>query len=130
MQSVSLAYQVAIPVLRRHNNLYADQLLAARKWILIPKSHYMGPPLSKPPDEAEEERKTRLRRWMVATKCADYNVATLYLKGSDYDLELAVECFKADEEWEKSHPLKGKGREIESHGRRFGRGGSISGQLS
>lgn len=134
LQSISLAYKVPVTVLRRNNNLYSDQLVVARKWILIPKTHYTGPPLSSPPDPEEEERKTKLRRWMVATKCADYNVATLYLKGSDYNLEIAVESFKADEEWEKRHPLKGKGKgkvgqnmtQIE----RFGRGGSLAGQLS
>ncbi|EXJ68539.1 uncharacterized protein A1O5_08332 [Cladophialophora psammophila CBS 110553] len=130
LQSLSLAYKVPIPVLRRHNSLYSDQLLAARKWILIPKSHYTGPPLSTPPDAEEEERKTKLRRWMIATKCADYNVAQLYLKASDYNLGLAVEAFKSDEEWEKNNPLKGKGRDSERHRRPYGRGGSISGQLS
>jgi len=67
---------------------------------------------------------------MVATKCAEYNVAQLYLKGSDYDLEIAVEAFRADEEWEKKHPLEGKGKGREKPRSRFGRGGSISGQLS
>jgi hypothetical protein len=84
--------------------------LAARKWILVPRSHYQGPPLSNPPDPEEEERKNKLRRWMMGTKCADYKVATLYLKGSDYNLEVAVEAFKADEQWEKDHPMKGKGK--------------------
>ena len=130
LQSLSLAYKVPIPVLRQHNNLFSDQLLAARKWILVPKSHYTGPPLSTPPDPEEEERKIKLRRWMVATKCADYNVAQLYLKGSDHSLEIAVEAFKADEEWEKSHPLEGKGKGRERHRSRFGIAGSLSGQLS
>jgi hypothetical protein len=71
---------------------------------------------------------------MVTTKCADYSVATLYLKGSDYNLDLAVEAFKADEEWEKSHPLKGKGKDSRAvrsrFGQRVGGGSSISGQLS
>lgn len=92
-----------------HNKLHSDQLLAARKWVLIPSSHYNGPALSTPPDAEEEERKNKLRRWMVATKCADYNVAILYLKGSDYDLDAAIGAFKADERWEKDHPMKGKG---------------------
>ncbi|KIX07423.1 uncharacterized protein Z518_02076 [Rhinocladiella mackenziei CBS 650.93] len=133
LQSLSLSYKVPIPVLRQHNNLYSDSLLAARKWILIPKSHYEGPSLSTPPDPEDEQRKLKLRRWMVATKCAEYNVATLYLKGSDYDLDLAVEAFRADEEWERNHPMKGKGKDTEAERRRvgrFGRGGSISGQLS
>lgn len=106
--SLSLAYQVPVPLLRTHNNLYSDNLLAARKWILIPRSHYRGPPLSTPPDPEEEERKNKLRRWMVATKCPDYDVALLYLKGAEYDLEAAVGAFKADERWEKEHPLTGK----------------------
>lgn len=130
LQSLSLAYQVPISILRQHNNLYSDQLLAARKWVLIPKSHYVGPPLSTPPNPEEEERKTKLRRWMVATKCADYNVATLYLKGNDHNLELAVDAFRADDEWEKNHPLHGKGKDDGPRRHRFGRGGSLAGQLS
>ncbi|ETI23873.1 hypothetical protein G647_05680 [Cladophialophora carrionii CBS 160.54] len=130
LPALSLAYAVPIPILRRHNHLYSDQLLQARKWVLIPRSHYNGPPLSTPPDPVEEERKIKLRRWMVATKCADYNVAQLYLKGSDDNLEIAVEAFKADEEWEKNHPLEGKGKGNAKPRSRFGRGGSLAGQLS
>ena len=125
MPSLSLAYKVPLPVLRAHNNVYSDQLLAARKWVLIPKSHYTGPPLSSPPDPEEEERKNKLRRWMVATKCADYNVATLYLMGSNYNLGMAVEAFKADERWEKDHPMKGKGKRQQRHSGSVG----VSGQL-
>jgi hypothetical protein len=110
MPSLSLAYGVPLPVLRAHNKVHSDQLLVARKWVLVPKSHYSGPPLSNPPDPEEEERKNKLRRWMVATKCADYDVATLYLKGSDYNLGISIEAFKADERWEKDHPMKGKGK--------------------
>ena len=108
LPSIALAYQIPMPVLRSHNGIYSDGLLAGRKWILVPRSHYQGPPLSSPPDPEEEEKKNKLRRWMVATKCPDYDVASLYLKGSEYDLESAVEAFRADEKWEKEHPLKGK----------------------
>ncbi|KAJ4513145.1 hypothetical protein HRR83_005503 [Exophiala dermatitidis] len=129
LQSLSLAYKVPLPILRQHNNLYSDQLLAARKWILIPKSHYTGPPLSEPPDPEEEERKIKLRRWMVLTKCPDYSVATLYLKGSDYNLDLAVDAFRADEEWENNHPLRGNGKDHVRRRRGIG-SGSLAGQLS
>ena len=122
--SLSLSYHVAQQTLRSHNKLTSDSLLAGRKWILIPKEHYQGPPLSTPPDPEEEERKNKLRRWMVTTKCADYNVATLYLKGSDYDLDLAVEAFKADERWEKDHPMQGKEKR---KSRKLG--GSLSAQV-
>ena len=126
MPSLSLAYGIPLLVLRTHNKVHSDQLLAARKWILIPKAHYTGPPLSTPPDPSEEERKNKLRRWMIATKCADYNVAILYLKGSNYNLEMAVEAFKADERWEKDHPMKGKGKARNRYGGSLG----LSSQLS
>jgi hypothetical protein len=126
LQSISLAYGIPLPILRAHNNLYSDSLLAARKWILIPKSHYSGPSLSTPPDPEEEERKNKLRRWMVATKCADYDVAKLYLKGTGYNLEAAVEAFWADEAWEKENPMKGKA----PAGRARARGGmGLTGQI-
>ncbi|KAK5047473.1 hypothetical protein LTR84_006569 [Exophiala bonariae] len=132
LASLSIAYGVPAAVLRAHNNVFSDGLITARKWVLIPRSHYDGPPLSVPPDPDEEERKTKLRRWMVATKCADYAVATLYLKASDYQLDVAVQAFKADEEWERRNPLEGqgKGKEKEKRRSRLGRGGSLAGQLS
>ena len=130
LSSLSLAYGVPTPILRSHNNIYSDGLLPGRKWILIPKSHYSGPPLSSPPDPEEEERKNKLRRWMVATKCAEYDVAGLYLKGSEWDLERAVEAFREDEKWEREHPMKGKEKERAGGRRRRMFGGSLVGQLS
>ena len=65
---------------------------------------------------------------MVATKCPEYNVAQLYLKGSQYDLEVAIEAFKADEQWEKEHPLDAKGKHKGKPRRSFG--ASLVGQLS
>lgn len=65
---------------------------------------------------------------MVATKCAEYNVAQLYLKGSQYDLNVAIEAFKADEKWEKDHPMNSKGKQKDKTRRGFG--SSLVGQLS
>jgi len=62
-----------------------------------------------------------------------YDVALLYLKQSDYDLDEAIEAFRADEKWEKEHPMEmtTKGKAKQSPGRRrFGIGGGITGQLS
>ena len=36
-----------------------------------------------------------------------YDIAVLYLQQSDYNLGLAVEAYRADEEWEKEHPMEG-----------------------
>lgn len=130
--SLSVAYGVPTHILRQHNSLFSDHLLSGRKFLLIPASHYVGPSLSTPPDPVEEERKNRIRRWMVATKCADYQVAELYLKGADQDLEVAVDAFRADEEWERQNPLKGKGMGKGAMNRRraSAAGGSLARQLA
>lgn len=47
---------------------------------------------------------------MVACKCAEYDVAELYLEQAGYDLSVAVERFLADEEWERRNPLEGRGK--------------------
>ncbi|KAG8165615.1 hypothetical protein KVR01_004167 [Diaporthe batatas] len=135
--SLSLRYGVPAPVLRRHNNLTSDHLLSARRTLLVPGSHYpSGVSLSPRPvgGEAEEARKARIRRWMVACKCASYDVAELYLAQAGGDLGAAVERYLADEEWERANPLesgprakgKGKGRA----GPSFGGGGTWAAQAA
>lgn len=66
--------------------------------------------LSPRPVEGEEEeaRKAKIRRWMVACKCAEYDVAELYLEQAGYDLASAVERYLADEEWARAHPMESK----------------------
>lgn len=111
--SLSLRYNVPASVLRRHNNITSDHLLSARRTLLVPGSHYpSGVSLSPRPvgGEEEEARKARIRRWMVACKCAAYDVAELYLAQSGGDLGEAVERYLADEEWERAHPLEGSAR--------------------
>ncbi|KAK3302129.1 uncharacterized protein B0T15DRAFT_496600 [Chaetomium strumarium] len=140
--SLSLRYGIPASVLRRHNNLAADAdyLLAARHTLLIPTAyitrHRRRPPplpggdqinnggegggLSVSPypveDDAERERKTTIRRWMVACKEADYDTAVVYLEESGYDFAEAVRRYWDDVAWERAHPLethakgKGKGR--------------------
>ncbi|KAI9675645.1 MAG: hypothetical protein M1817_001012 [Caeruleum heppii] len=137
LASLSLRYGVPVGALRRTNALYSDHLLAARKTILIPGEFYRGGvSLSPRPIEGEEEelRKGKVRRWMVACKVAEYDVALLYLKQSNYDLDLAVETYRADEKWEKEHPMasaRGKGKANQDPPtRRLGIGGGIVGQLS
>lgn len=117
--SLSLRYGVPAHVLRRHNHLASDHLVSARRTLLIPGTHYpSGVSLRPRPveGEAEEARRAKIRRWMVGCKCADYEVAELYLAQAGYDLSRAVERYLADEAWEREHPMerpaggKGKGR--------------------
>lgn len=37
-----------------------------------------------------------------------YDVALLYLKQEDWNLDAAIEAYKDDERWEKEHPLQAK----------------------
>ncbi|TKA60812.1 hypothetical protein B0A49_09519 [Cryomyces minteri] len=121
--SLSLRYGVPANALRTTNNLYSDHLLAARRTILIPGKFYKGGvSLSPRPIEGEEEelRKAKIRKWMVACKVAEYDVALLYLQQAEYNLDEAIEAFKEDEKWEKEHPLVGlgKGKKAQEVGRR------------
>lgn len=70
-----------------------------------------------------------MRRWMVACRCADYDVAELYLAQGGYDLDLAVGRFLDDERWEREHPLEagrgnGKGK-ARDKGREVGEAGKV-----
>ena len=62
-----------------------------------------------------------------------YDVALLYLQQQEYNLDAAVEAFKADEKWERENPMSAssKGKSKQSTGRRKYRvGGGITGQVS
>ncbi|KAK1765781.1 hypothetical protein QBC33DRAFT_543947 [Phialemonium atrogriseum] len=110
--SLSLRYGIPAPALRLANRLTSDHLLAARRAILIPgggphqRHHHHQSPSSLDPAAAasDEARKARIRRWMVATKVPDYDVAVLYLEQAGHDLDAAVDAYFADEAWERENP--------------------------
>lgn len=62
-----------------------------------------------------------------------YEIALLYLKQADYDLDIAVEAYLADETWEKEHPIEAnmnaKGKKTASR-RKYDFSDGIRGQLS
>ncbi len=119
--SLSLRYGVPAHALRRANNLHSDHLLAARRTVVIPGAWYgAGVSLSPRPveGEAEEARKGKIRRFMVATKVADYEVAVLYLQAADYELEAAVGSFLEDERWERENPMAGDEGRAGARGRK------------
>ncbi|KAK6524851.1 hypothetical protein TWF281_011752 [Arthrobotrys megalospora] len=97
---ISISFQYSIPaiLLRSHNRLYSDSLLAGRSYILIPRDHYNGPSLSPNPVQSEEDN--TLKRFQIRTKCVEYEIAKVYLEESEWDLEKAVEKWVADERWE------------------------------
>lgn len=125
LTSLSFRYGVPIHVLRRSNNLTSDHLLLARRTVIIPGEFYKGGiSLSPQPIEGEDEerRKGIVRRWMVACKVPEYDVALLYLEQVDYDLKAACEAYRDDERWEQEHPMeaniKGKGKTRQDIGKR------------
>jgi hypothetical protein len=147
--SLSLRYGVPADALRRTNKMYMDNLLAARRTVLIPAEFYKGGvSLSPRPLEGEEEeiKKTKLRKFMVGCKVSEYahhvrmaaeanlnryDVALLYLEQAAYNLDQATAAFKADEKWEKDHPMEAAKKGKSKH-RKWGFGGSgggIAGQL-
>ncbi|KAF1950080.1 hypothetical protein CC80DRAFT_248974 [Byssothecium circinans] len=135
ISSLSLRYAVPADALRRTNSLYADHLLAARRTILIPGEYYRGGvSLSPRPLEGEEEeiRKGKVRKFMVGCKLAEYDVALLYLQQADYNLDDAISAYKADERWEREHPLEAAKKGKKPSGRRWwggGSGGGLTGQI-
>ena len=62
-----------------------------------------------------------------------YEIALLYLKQADYDLDVAVEAYLADERWEREHPIEAnmnaKGKKAAPR-RKYGFSNGITGQLS
>ncbi|KAI9890282.1 MAG: hypothetical protein M1814_004317 [Vezdaea aestivalis] len=109
LPSLALRYRVPLNILRHKNGLFSDHLISARKTILIPGEYYCGPSLSPKLVEGEEEelRKSKVRRWMLACKVAEYDVALIYLDQCKYDLDQAIDKYLADEKWERENPLKG-----------------------
>ncbi|KAI1426100.1 hypothetical protein F5Y12DRAFT_713549 [Xylaria sp. FL1777] len=115
INSLSLRYGVPASVLRRANNISSDHLIVGRRTVIIPGQYYKGGvSLSPRPIEGEEEekRKAKIRRWMVGCKVHEYDIAVLYLEQAGYDLQLAMDTYFADEEWERTHPADraGKGK--------------------
>lgn len=125
LYSLSLRYGVPIDALRKANNITSGHLLLARRTALIPGEYYKaGVSLNPRPIEGEEEeiRKSKVRKWMVACKVSEYDVALLYLQEAEYNLEQAIDTYRDDELWEKEHPIeasaKGKGKAHQNIGRR------------
>ncbi|KAI0902264.1 hypothetical protein F4806DRAFT_490735 [Annulohypoxylon nitens] len=120
ISSLSLRYGVPASALRRANNITSDHLILGRRTVIIPGEYYKGGvSLSPRPVEGEEEeaRKSKIRRWMVACKVHEYDVAVLYLEQAGYDLEMATEAFFADEAWEQAHPVEAarRGKGVAKH---------------
>ncbi|KAK5627881.1 hypothetical protein RRF57_003596 [Xylaria bambusicola] len=86
VNSLSLRYGVPAVALRRANSISSDHLITGRRTVIIPGQFYKGGvSLSPRPIEGEEEekRKAKIRRWMVACKVHEYDVAVLYLEQAD-----------------------------------------------
>lgn len=108
--SLSLLYRVPPAIIRSCNRLFSDHLLLARQAIIIPGTHYCGPSLSATPvgGEAEETRKSKLKRFQIRTKCVNFEMAEFYLDDAGWDERKAEEKWWLDERWVQS--ARGRGR--------------------
>lgn len=134
--SLAIAYSIPVKVLLEYNKLNDARLLHARHSIIIPgRYNTSGATLSASPTQDPEElkRKARQRRFMMRTKCADYDLAVLYLEfarqkmlnhesGStanneqDLWLETAVKQYNEDEAWE--HRVRRKNGSAQRSGKK------------
>ncbi|EPS41299.1 hypothetical protein H072_4852 [Dactylellina haptotyla CBS 200.50] len=101
ISTISLRYSIPTHILRSHNRLYSDHLIAGRGHILVPRQYYTGPSLSPNPVQSVEE--SLLKRFQIKTKCVEYDIAKLYLDESGWDFDKAVEKWTADEKWEQMY---------------------------
>ncbi|KAF3920040.1 hypothetical protein ABW21_db0206665 [Orbilia brochopaga] len=120
VSSLALLYAVPPTILRSHNHLYSDNLLPARSYLLIPRSHYSGPSLS--PSPLQRPESAAIARFQVAAKCIDYDVAKGYLAAADWDVDIAAERYLADEAWERAHPSSSNGSSSRIGGGKKGTG--------
>ena len=109
ISSISLSYNIDASLLKTRNRITADHLLQARRMIYIPCPPYYGPSLSPEPAEGfeESERKAKIRRFMIRTKCADQKMAEAYMRNADETLDRAVEQWNEDEDWMRRNPRRG-----------------------
>lgn len=126
--SIALLYRLTPGDIRRANGLSPtgldDRLIFARKTAVIPgrtRSLSMVPPGG----EEAEHRRMAIRRWMMATKEPDYDVAKTYLEGLDWDVARAVDRWFGDAEWERENgrPPYRKMSQDEKRGERKKAGG-------
>lgn len=113
MASLSLHYNVPLPVLRAHNRLFSDPLLSARQAITIPAGYYGGASVS-PAAEEGSDRKALVKRFQLRTKCVDAKMAEAYIDAAEGEggFEEAVKQFCEDEGWvheQEERERRGKG---------------------
>ena len=88
-----MLYKIPVQDIRRANTLFGnDNLIHARRYLLIPGYH--GPSLSQEPKETEEieMHKIALKRFQLMSKCIDYKMATVYMESSEWDIESVDAC--------------------------------------
>ena len=61
--------------------------------------------------------------WLTSVPLAlRYDVALLYLRQAEWDLEAAMEAYREDERWEREHPLEAQARAKKGKGNGMGMG--------
>lgn len=102
VDGICLSYGIPTAIFRKHNRLFSDNLLIARRTVLIPAGYGSGASNSPTPQNgAEEQRKVQVKRFQLTTKCIEYKVAEWYLREAHWSLEDALMRWSDDDEWER-----------------------------
>ena len=60
---------------------------------------------------------------------SSYDIALLYLKQADYNLDVAVEAYISDEKWEREHPIESSSKNNPKPMKKFGLNTGLTGQI-
>ncbi|RUS14827.1 hypothetical protein BC937DRAFT_93268 [Endogone sp. FLAS-F59071] len=113
---LALKYNVDLTLLRRTNRIFHDNDIHARTALLIPG--YAGLSVSSSPSP-DDERKARLKRFQLQSKCIDPAEARVYMDAAEYNVEDALERYRDDLAWERAHPKpEGEGSRLSAGGLR------------
>ncbi|KAJ2906711.1 hypothetical protein MKZ38_000447 [Zalerion maritima] len=104
--SISVLYNLSPSEVRKANSLSPtgidDRLLLARKTVVIPgRTNSLS--ATPPGGEEAERRRLGIRRWMMATREPNYDIAKTYIEGSGWDVDLATDRWFGDGDWERNN---------------------------
>lgn len=118
LAGLSLHYNVAPAELRAHNRLFADTDLAGRPFLRIPRGTYAGAGLRPAPD-AGAARKAAVKRFQLATKCVDAEMARVYVAAADGRVDEAAAAWRRDEAWVREQEQREqRGRDAVGRGKK------------
>jgi len=103
LPGIALKYNTTTQAIKQLNKLASDHVFT-RRYLYIPHDGQTPLP-EQTPDEVSETtvRRRLLKDFMKASKISSKEEAEYYLDESDWNLEMALEVYQKDIEWEKQN---------------------------